>query len=474
MHQRAPRARWAFALVLVGLLSWLVFARPGALPGGSVPGQGDSALALPTGTLSFRLAPSQAATLPPTVTPTLAPAPSAGPLVWIGGEGCLTVLGPEGWRVFPMEGIVRDIAIDNQGTALIAPGLCMSDGRLLRSLLPRAPGGEQDAVAIDPQGRVWVGHYGGIAVLEGGQWAVVPIQGPNVPDKARMVTDLAIDSHGVIWVGTKAGLARCDGHGWLLYSESSGLANSIDCIMIDHLGQVWVGHEKGLSVLQGSRWRHFPLDEIGFVRGLATDPHGRILAGSLYRGISLFDGESWITWADATLGLPSNRITALAHDGAGRVWVGTRIGLSVFDGRRWITYQEANSGLGDNQVSSLAVNGALPSLPVPGSLRYGRLVGRVTRSGQAASGVRVMLCPELSLAQTYGDSPCQDPSLCRLARTGPDGSYEFDRVPVGHYAVAAEVDPGRWVTQARVLSAVRYAVREGKVTTVGPIEGSER
>ena len=465
---QAPTARHALGLLLVGLLL-IAPACEGEPPAGPL-GQGG----LPTGTAAFRLVPFRAATPSPTASPTPQPPPRAGPLVWVGGEAVLSVLGPGGWQTFALEGIVRDIAVDAQGNAIVAPGLYMCDGRLLRALLPRAPGAEQDAVAVDPQGRIWAGYYGGIAVLEGGRWRTIPIEGSPTQSRARTVRDVASDSQGGIWVATGAGLLRYDGRSWQRY-EAAGLGGiAIDCLVVDGQGRVWVAHEKGLSVLQGRAWQHWSLEETGFVRHLAAAPGGRILAGTLYRGLAVLSGQAWQTMAEAGSGLPGSRITALAADGLGRIWVGSRSGLGVYDGGRWLTYQEANSGLGDDQVWALAVGGgALATLPTPAPVRYGRLEGRVTVRGQPAAGVRVVLCSDLPLGGTFGDHPCEGAPYSRLGRTGADGRYAFDRVPVGHYAVAAEVDRGRWVACTRVLSAVRYPVRAAETTVAETIEGAQ-
>jgi hypothetical protein len=406
-----------------------------------------------------------------------APAPEAVtfvPSVWAGGEGSLTVLGNAGWRVFDVPGIVRDIAADHEGNAILAPGLRICDGRLLRDLLPRAPGAEQDAVAIDPAGRIWVGYYRGLAVLDGGRWVTVPLGKEDGPTPT-MVRDLASDSRGVIWVATDAGVASYDGQSWHHHTGAGSPGRTvIDCLLVDPLDRVWVGHARGLSVLQGTAWRHFPLDTVGFVRGLAADAGGRILAGSLYHGVSVFDGTSWSAYGDADTGLPSDRVTALALDSLGRIWVGTRFGLAVHDGERWLTYQEATSGLGDNYVSALAVGpAAVPTLPEPEPVRYGRLVGRVTLHRRPVVGAAVALCSELSLAQGFDENPCEHAPLSLLTATAADGTFAFDPVPAGHYTVAAEVEPGRWVTHTRMLAAVRYRVRAGETTSVETIEAAQ-
>ena len=413
-----------------------------------------------------------------TVTNHATPEPSAVPLrtpnapaVWIGGEGCVTVLREGAWHTWPFPGIVRDIAIDGQGRALLAPGLRLCDGDLLRDLLPAAPGGEQDAVAVDAQGRIWVGYYGGVAVLAEGRWQEMPL----AAGCGRAVRDLACGADGVVWVGTDAGLARYDGQGWRCYGAQSGLVGEmVDRVLVDGQGRVWAGHDKGLSVLGPQGWTHYPLDAIGFVRGLVADAQGHVLAGSLYHGISLFDGQEWRPYSSAESGLPGDRITALANDAAGRLWVGTRYGLAVQDGDHWIIYREANSGLGDERVSALALSAIALTMPPPTSTpRLGRLVGQVRRGRGPAAGARVVLCSELSLSQGFGDNPCEATPNRRETRTGADGAYSFDDLPAGHYAVAAEVAPGQWMMRTRVLDAVRYAVREGETTVAEPIEATE-
>ncbi|HOG47785.1 MAG TPA: two-component regulator propeller domain-containing protein [Anaerolineae bacterium] len=451
-------ARCALGLLLAGVFALGCSPAPPL----SVQASSPTPPAPPTGAAS---------TPPPSAVP---PAQQADLVVWIGGEGCLSTLGATGWRSFDFSGIVRDIAIDSQGNAIAAPGLRVCNGRLLRDLLPRAPGGEQDAVAIDPQGRIWAGYYGGIAMLDGGHWTEYPLPG-GASVRANTVRDLAIDAQGVVWVATGEGIASYDGRAWRRHVDKPGPgAVIVDCLLIDWRGWLWAAHEKGISVLRGTAWEHFPLDIISFVRQIADDPSGRILAGGLYHGISFFDGKDWLPLADDTTGLPANRTTALAVDGRGRIWAGTRSGLAIYDEGRWLTYQEANSGLGDDRVSALAIAGLGPSaLPPLAATRYGQLAGKVTLQRRPVAGVRVALCPELAAGQEFADNPCESARYGRVTRTGIDGRYLFDQVPLGHYAVAAEVEPGRWVTPMRVLSAMSYRVREGETTVAETIEGAD-
>jgi len=466
-------ARYALGMVLAGLVC---LACAPAQPLAQAPGSEGSAppVVLPTGTLSLHLPPAPTLTPPPAEALAAAPAQHQGPVLWVGGEGCLTALGPQGWRTFELSGIVRDIAIDPDGNAIVAPGLRVCNGRLLRDLQPHAPGGEQDAVAIDPQGRIWVGYYGGIAVLEGGHWQLVPVPASHTSTRARTIRDLAIDSRGVVWVATGEGLASYDGQAWQVRDEKAGPGLvTTECLLVDRQGGIWVGHEKGLSVLRGNSWEHLSLDVAGFVRAIAPGADGHILVGAPYLGISRYDGYRWWSFADDSSGLPGNGITALAVDAQGRIWAGTRYGLCVYDGQQWHTYLAANSGLGADRVSALAAGGqALDALPPIGPTRYGSLSGQVTLHRRPVPGVRVVLCSEIVPGQAEADLPCQGTRFSLTTLTGIDGRYLFEQVPLGHYAVAAEIEPQHWVTPMRVLTALQYPVREGQVTVVDPIEGA--
>lgn len=463
-------ARRTLGLVLVG---WLILSCAPAQP---LVFQGSSEavappLVLPSSTPSFRLTPGRAPSPPATATPAPPEAARRAPYAWIGGEGCLTALGAEGWRTFEFSGIVRDIAIDREGNAIVAPGLRICTGRLVRDLLPRAPGAEQDAVAVDPQGRIWVGYYGGIAVLEGGLWREVPIPGDG-STRSKTVRDLAVDARGRVWVATGQGLASYDGQAWQQYGDRAGPgATAIAQLCIDRQGNLWVAHDRGLSMLHSKGWQHFSLEAVGMVRQIAAGPQGATVAGSPDRGLLAFDGRRWQPLTGQGAGPAIAGITALAIDGQGRIWAGTAEGLSILDGEQWIAYQEANSGLGDDHVSALAVGEGAGALPPLGPTRYGSLAGQVTLHGRPVAGVRVVLCSHLLLGQSVDDTPCDGARLSRITRTGIDGRYLFEQVPLGHYAVAAEIEPGRWVTPMRVLSAVHYRVREGQVVVVDTIEG---
>ena len=76
----------------------------------------------------------------------------------------------------------------------------------------------------------------------------------------------------------------------------------------------------------------------GRISALAADASGNMWVGT-QAGLSRFDGQQWTTFTEAD-GLVDGEFYALAVDGQGQVWAGSRYakGLSRFDGQRWTRY----------------------------------------------------------------------------------------------------------------------------------------
>ena len=92
----------------------------------------------------------------------------------------------------------------------------------------------------------------------------------------------------------------------------------------------------------------------GRISALAADASGNMWVGTT-AGLSRFDGQQWTTFTEAD-GLVDGEIYSLAVDGQGQVWAGSRYGkgLSRFDGQRWTRYWF--EGLWGNVVA-IAPNG---------------------------------------------------------------------------------------------------------------------
>jgi len=86
-----------------------------------------------------------------------------------------------------------------------------------------------------------------LAKFDGTNWTVYNTSNSGIPGNS--VESLAIDPQGKIWVGTDGGLGKFDGVNWAVYNrDNSGLLwNSVSALAIDAEGNIWIGGD-GLAV----------------------------------------------------------------------------------------------------------------------------------------------------------------------------------------------------------------------------------
>ena len=119
--------------------------------------------------------------------------------------------------------------------------------------------------------------------------------------------DLAFDTGGAMWVVGCSGAVRWDleRSTYTNYTAADGLASD------------WVS-------------------------AIAPAPDGAVWFGTMYSGVSRFDGKTWRTYTTAD-GLASNYVDAIAVAPDGAVWFGTDKGASRFDGKKWTTHRAHNN-----------------------------------------------------------------------------------------------------------------------------------
>jgi sugar lactone lactonase YvrE len=229
-----------------------------------------------------------------------------------------------------------------------------------------------NAVAVDGQGRVWVGSDdGGLSVLaRDGSWTTYIFANSSLADDD--VRAVAVDGQGRVWVGTDSGLSMLAPDGsWTAYTAAnSGLAdNNVNAVAVDGQGQIWVGTSGGLSLLalDGS-WTTYIFDNSGpandDVCALAVDGQGWVwVLTDFGRGLSVLTPDgSWTTYTLTNSDLADGYVRAVTVDGQGWVWVGTDTGLYVgpyllAPDASWTTYTVANSSLADDDVRAVTVDG---------------------------------------------------------------------------------------------------------------------
>ncbi|HYH97746.1 two-component regulator propeller domain-containing protein [Hyalangium sp.] len=137
---------------------------------------------------------------------------------------------------------------------------------------------------------------------------------------------------GYLWLGTFEGLVRFDGANFTVYDRHNTpelSEHGIRALLDDGAGGLWVGTKKGVLHYEKGRFQRLP-DE-GDLRQVSV-PALALEGSTLWLGTSL--GLEQVPLAGGTRrrytvkdGLPSAVIEALAVDGTGVLWIGTREGL---------------------------------------------------------------------------------------------------------------------------------------------------
>jgi ligand-binding sensor domain-containing protein len=164
------------------------------------------------------------------------------------------------------------------------------------------------------------------------------------------VEAIAVAPDGALWVYTSGGLSRFDGETWTTYSttytEDDRLVNDFvtAAIAVAPDGALWVAvcqhmlygpNVPRVSRFDGETWTTYTEDD-GLGRGcgdaIAVAPDGALWFG-ISHGVSRFDGDASSTYSSVSPCLMDCGVNALAVDGNGRVWAGYSGQLEVFDPR---------------------------------------------------------------------------------------------------------------------------------------------
>lgn len=146
------------------------------------------------------------------------------------------------------------------------------------------------------------------------------------------ITCVFRDPQGYIWVATEDKGIWCsephvpDSSQWKQYAAGSGLGdNTCYALACDQSGRLWAGTlNHGVSVYSGGSWRNYGLlDGPGGSRifALAVSPSGDVW-GATENGLFRYSHNAWAHYTRAD-GLPSDQANALAFDRRGTLFVGT-------------------------------------------------------------------------------------------------------------------------------------------------------
>ncbi|MDP8242587.1 MAG: hypothetical protein P9L94_00790 [Candidatus Hinthialibacter antarcticus] len=175
----------------------------------------------------------------------------------------LLALGPDSawertgqrWKKINREwsGNLRDAALAPNGDVWIATGM---------ELVRKASYGvrrifgtddlfstEVNAVCFAPDGRLWIGEYGGVDIYENGTRVDTLTAEDGLP--YFDVRSLDVGPDGRVWIGTGLGVARYDGETWSLrHSKRWLLSDDVRDVAFDKEGAAWVATRAGVSAIK--------------------------------------------------------------------------------------------------------------------------------------------------------------------------------------------------------------------------------
>ncbi len=219
-------------------------------------------------------------------------------------------------------------------------------------------------IAVDGQGRAWVGHDRGLSVCDDTACTTYDKYNSAIPGEE--VKEVVVAGDGRVWLasrdtgGVGEGVTVYNGATWTTYTTSDGLAdNDVRSMAEDLNGHLWFGHWNGdVSEFDGvSTWTiHVNIDlNHSEVFGIAADDLNRKWFITL-RVLVLFDGIYFTRYYP--LEPPTCPYLAdIAVDGEGHPWIASGTGLWTFDGANWTRYHEGNSGLLDDSMRAVAAQG---------------------------------------------------------------------------------------------------------------------
>ncbi len=210
-------------------------------------------------------------------------------------------------------------------------------------------------LVVDRNGGVWVGSLEGVYRLVGNSFERFA-----TPDgfTNNYVRDIFEDSEGSVWIGTDSGVNRFRDASITTWGIRKGLTEEFArAVLEDRKGRIWVATSDGLFAIGGNNVRRYSREQglaSGAVLSLAEDPAGTLWVGTNGGGVHRFAGER-IEQVSSRMGISVAPVRAILPARDGTLWVGTSIGLVKSSWKQDVAPRQmrTSDGLPSEQVSAL-------------------------------------------------------------------------------------------------------------------------
>ena len=191
---------------------------------------------------------------------------------------------------------------------------------------------------------------------------VVILPQPVFPSSSQTQQNaIAADSSGNIWVGYKfIGIGKFANGSWTVFDSINNglLSNTVNAIAVDSNNNIWIGTKNGLQKFDGTTFQSFTTANSGLIDNQITTLFikGNIIYIGTKAGLSIFNGNIWLSFNKANSSLVSDTITAIAVTTNNDIYIGTINGLScrTLSGN-WITYDSTTTEI-ENYITALLVD----------------------------------------------------------------------------------------------------------------------
>lgn len=214
-------------------------------------------------------------------------------------------------------------------------------------------------VAVDKEGRIWVGtDGGGLNVFrDGRREELISTLGGN--PRTRHIQSSLCDSNGNLWFGMFIGGV------WLRDLRSGKFAEvPLDSVrnedvrsIVQKNDTIYIVGTGGVHKLDMNTRRNLGYLNVSTARDLAVDSLGRLWVGTFGGGLLVFDNRNELMRVfNVANGFPSNTVNDLFTDSSGTLWVATAEGLVHFEAPGDTVYRNYrhSDGMASSNVNAVA------------------------------------------------------------------------------------------------------------------------